>query len=120
MFVRQLLLLCVCDFTPHVTTPHLALQALTPRATDPSAKKKKGRPAVVAKRPEAKELSADKALPLEEKSKEPIIPSAVVKLSQQIEVSACTPGWAAFRARVTCAHACVCACVCVRVCARVQ
>ena len=70
---------------------HFALQALTPRASDPTAKKKKARPAVMAKRPEAKEVSADKVLPHEEKSKEPVIPSAVVKLSQQIEViAACT------------------------------
>lgn len=40
----------------------------------------------MAKKPEAKETSADKVMPLEEKSKEPIIPSAVMKLSQQIEV----------------------------------
>ena len=36
-------------------------------------------------------MSADKVLPHEEKSKDPVIPSAVVKLSQQIEViAACT------------------------------
>ena len=65
---------------------HFALQALTPRASDPTAKKKKARPAVMSKRPEAKEVGADKVLSHEEKSKEPVIPSAVVKLSQQIEV----------------------------------
>lgn len=41
----------------------------------------------MAKRPEAKEAKTDKGLPLEEKAKEPTIPSSVVKLSQQIEVS---------------------------------
>lgn len=76
---------------PLLLHTHFALQALTPRASDPTAKKKKARPAIMAKRPEAKEVSADKVLPHEEKSKEPVIPSAVVKLSQQIEViPACT------------------------------
>lgn len=79
-------IVCVLHTTSSLTTPHITWQALTPRASDPSAKKKKGRPSTMAKRPETKETSADKAMPLEEKSKEPIIPSAVMKLSQQIEV----------------------------------
>ena len=68
----------------------------------------------MAKKPEAKETNADKVMPLEEKSKEPIIPSAVVKLSQQIEVGSvhqwvtCTDTHRHAEVESTCENACTC------------
>ena len=62
----------------------LSAQALTPRAPDPSAKKRKLRQ--MKKTDRAKEVKPTQNIQEERKTKLPVIPVAVMKLSQQIEV----------------------------------
>ena len=86
----------------HFFATSLSAQALTPRAPDPSAKKRKLKQ--TKKTDIVKEVKPTQNIQEERKTKVPVIPVAVMKLSQQIEVCLCMGGIFTFTSHSPCTY----------------